>query len=225
MSMVYEGRRSDSPYVDTIWRVHSEGEAFPVCPADGRWNLLLTKRGSRVHVSVEGPLTRAKPKSHAQDMEWLVIKFKLGAFMPQILIQNLLNTESGLPSGAHNSIWLNGSTWQYPHFENVETFVNRLVRNDVLVQDPIVNAVLQGQPQSISSRTVRRRFLRATGMTPGLIHQIDRAQQAMNLLGRGMPILDTVYQAGYADQPHLTRSMRRFVGQSPAQIAQTGQPG
>lgn len=225
MGMVFEGRPSDSPYVDMIWRVHTESEAFPVCPADGRWNLLLTKRGSRVHVSVEGPLTKAKPKSHAQDMEWLVIKFKLGSFLPQIIIHNLLNTESVLPTGAHNSFWLNGSIWQYPDFENVETFVNRLVRDEALAHDPLVTAALQGQSLPVSSRTVRRRFLRATGLTPGLIHQIDRAQHAMSLLERGTPILDTVYQAGYADQPHLTRSMRRFVGQSPAQIAQASQPG
>jgi AraC-like DNA-binding protein len=38
------------------------------------------------------------------------------------------------------------------------------------------------------------------------------------MLERGVPILDTVDQAGYADQPHLTRAMRRFWGYTPAQI-------
>jgi AraC-like DNA-binding protein len=33
-----------------------------------------------------------------------------------------------------------------------------------------------------------------------------------------MSILDTVYQAGYFDQAHLTRSLRRFIGQTPAQL-------
>ena len=36
----------------------------------------------------------------------------------------------------------------------------------------------------------------------------------MTLLEQGVPILDTVHQMGYADQPHLTRSMRRLAGRS-----------
>ncbi len=31
--------------------------------------------------------------------------------------------------------------------------------------------------------------------------------------------MDAVELAGYADQAHLTRALRRFVGQTPAQIA------
>lgn len=57
------------------------------------------------------------------------------------------------------------------------------------------------------------------GLTQGSIRQIERAQQAAALLERGVPILDAVYETGYANQPHLTRSLKRFYGQTPAQIA------
>ncbi len=40
----------------------------------------------------------------------------------------------------------------------------------------------------------------------------------MTLLQQGVSIVDTVDQAGYADQPHLTRSLKRFIGQTPAQL-------
>jgi len=53
------------------------------------------------------------------------------------------------------------SAWEIPDFENVETFINRLVRADILVYDPVVKEVLQGHPPAIASRTVRHRFLRA----------------------------------------------------------------
>jgi AraC-like DNA-binding protein len=29
---------------------------------------------------------------------------------------------------------------------------------------------------------------------------------------------DVVYEAGYFDQPHLTRALKHFIGQTPAQI-------
>jgi methylphosphotriester-DNA--protein-cysteine methyltransferase len=55
-------------------------------------------------------------------------------------------------------------------------------------------------------------------LTHGTVAQIQRARQAAALLEQGVSILDTVELAGYADQPHLTRSMRRFFGKTPTQV-------
>jgi AraC-like DNA-binding protein len=72
----------------------------------------------------------------------------------------------------------------------------------------------------MSLRTVQRRFLRATGLTRGTFEQIKRAQQAATLLQKGISIADAIFQAGYTDQPHLTRSLKHFVGHTPGQILQ-----
>jgi methylphosphotriester-DNA--protein-cysteine methyltransferase len=82
--------------------------------------------------------------------------------------------------------------------------------------------VRQNQTPYFSSRTVRRRFIQSTGLTPKALQQIERAQQAAALLENGGSILDTVYSAGYADQSHLTRSLKRYYGQTPAQIVGNG---
>ena len=37
-----------------------------------------------------------------------------------------------------------------------------------------------------------------------------------------MSSLDTVAQAGYFDQPHLTRALKRYIGLTPAQVADEG---
>ena len=71
----------------------------------------------------------------------------------------------------------------------------------------------------MSLRSIQRRFLRITGLTQRDIRSIERAQQAAVLLGSGKPILDTVYEAGYADQQHMTHSLKHLLGQTPAQIA------
>jgi methylphosphotriester-DNA--protein-cysteine methyltransferase len=52
-----------------------------------------------------------------------------------------------------------------------------------------------------------------------------RAQQAQELLQQGVPILDTVFEAGYFDQPHLSRSLKRLIGFTPAQILRVNTPG
>jgi AraC-like DNA-binding protein len=167
---------------------------------------------------VVGPWTTAGVASWGADAEILWVKFKLGTFMPHLPTRNFLDMETILPEAARrNSFWLNSSAWQFPDYENVETFVDRLVRDEVLVRDPVVTAALLGRLQDTPSRTVRHRFLRATGLTQSHIRQFERAQRAAALLAQGVPILDVVYQLGYYDQPHLTRALRRFIGKTPAQ--------
>ena len=54
--------------------------------------------------------------------------------------------------------------------------------------------------------------------------QIECARSATLLLQQGVSILDTIQQAGYYDQPHLTRSLGRFIGQTPAQLLHHSRP-
>ena len=129
-----------------------------------------------------------------------------------------------LPEAGRHSFWLDDAAWQYPNYENADTFVNRLARSGWLVYDPLVSQVLQGRPVDMSLRTVQRRFLQATGLTNNTLYQINRAQYAANLLKHGVSILDTVDQAGYFDQPHLTRSLKQFIGLTPAQMISADRP-
>jgi len=84
--------------------------------------------------------------------------------------------------------------------------------------------VMHEVPLDLSPRALQYRFQRATGLTRKAVQQIQRAWQATALLEQGCPILDTAYQLGYFDQSHLTNSLRRYMGQTPAQISQALQP-
>lgn len=84
--------------------------------------------------------------------------------------------------------------------------------------EPAVSAVLRGEPPAATQRTLQRRFVQAAGVTLGAVRQIERAPYATTLLRRGVSIAETTYQAGYFDQPHLTRSLKRLVGQTPAEL-------
>ena len=224
MSMIYEERPSDSPYVETITDGWTASDGSTIRPAEIHWHMVFARHNGRVHPLVVGPLTTAGVVSWGEGAEILWIKFKLGAFMPHLPTRDFLDVETTLPGAASQSFWLKGSAWQFPDYDNVETFVDRLVREEVLVRDPVVEAVLQGHPPELSSRTVRHRFLRATGLTQLHIYQAERARRAEALLRQGVSILDTVDEAGYFDQPHLTRSLKHWIGHTPAQILRLSKP-
>jgi AraC-like DNA-binding protein len=169
-------------------------------------------------LTVRGPETKATPLDCSADGEWLGIRFKLGTVMPHLPASALVDGSVNLPDASSRSFWLHHSTWQVPDFENADTFVDRLVRDGLLVREPLVQAVLQDQLKDLSVRTAQRHFLRTTGLTHSAVRQIERARYATRLLQQGRSILDVVYDAGYYDQPHLSRALKYYIGQTPAQL-------
>jgi AraC-like DNA-binding protein len=218
MKFVFDDRPSDSPFVEGIWRTESVGGGSFISSAASNLEMVITRQKNTITFTVRGPETKASPAPIPEDAEFIGIIFKLGTFMPYLPPTQLVNGGVNLPGAASQSFWLQGSAWQFPDFNNADTFVERLIHQGLLAHEPIVQTALQGESTDLSARSVQRRFLRATGLTHGTVAQIERARRAMTLLQQGVPILDTVDLAGYYDQPHLTRSLKHFIGQTPAQI-------
>lgn len=224
MGFIFETRPSDSPLVERIWSTHSEDGGSFTSLAASQWEMVVTRQSGRTTLTVRGPETKARPAPIPEYAEFLGITFKLGTFMPHLPVRNLVDRELNLPEAMAKSFWLNGCMWQFPDFENADTFVDRLVRRELLVHEPVVEATIQGQLKEASLRSVQRRFLKATGLTHVAVRQIERARLAMELLQQGVSILDTVDRAGYYDQAHMTNSLKYLVGQTPAQIVRLNQP-
>lgn len=225
LNFLFEERLSDSPFVEKIWHTRSEAAGSFTSLAAVNSEIVFTTIAGRTSVALRGPETKATPADCPPDADFFGIVFRLGAFMPHFPVTDRMDRRDvSFPVDAGKSFWLAGSAWELPTFENADTFLARLARQDLLAHDDVVGAVLQNQLPDLSVRTVRRRFLRATGLTPGAIHQIERARFALSLLEQGTSILDTAFEAGYYDQPHLTRALKHFLGKTPAQIAALEQP-
>lgn len=219
MLIAFEDRLSDSPFIERVWRSRSEQAGVFHSIAACHWEMVVSRLQGRTSLTVRGPETVATAADLPAEGEWFAIRFKLGTFMPRLLpgVLRDLNAVT-LPSATGHSFWLNGSAVEYPNFENAETFVRRLVRTGVVAADPVVDAALRNQDQKVGTRTTERRFRQVTGLTHGTILQIERARRAALLLRSGVPILDACHDLGYYDQAHFTRSLRRFIGQTPARI-------
>jgi AraC-like DNA-binding protein len=117
-------------------------------------------------------------------------------------------------------VTLRGDVWELPSFENAEDFVASLARAGVLRRDPVVADIAAGaEDHGLTPRTMQRRVLAATGLTRGAIRQIERVRAAAAMLQRGTPALEIVHELGYYDQPHLARSLTRFIGRSATELA------
>jgi AraC-like DNA-binding protein len=221
MIFTLEDRPSDSPFVERIWCAQSERTGDFLSIAMSRWEMVVSRYQDKTYITVRGPETKVTSLPVTiVGTEFFGVRFKVGTVMPHLPASTLVDRDVNLPEASSKSFWLKGSAWQFPSYENADTFVGRLAREDLLARDPVVEAALQGQLQDLSIRTARRHFLRTTGLTQKTIHQIERARYATVLLQEGMSIQDVVYEAGYFDQPHLTRSLKHFIGLTPTQIMQ-----
>ena len=221
MELVFDERSANSSFVEMVWQTHSERAGTFTSVAVSNWEMVITTFNGKTLITARGPETKASEADFPADAEFFGITFKLGSFMPHLPIKTLLDRQDAtLPEASSNSFWLHGSTWELPTFENADVFVNRLIRQGILVRDPVVEAAIQGHTPDMSIRSLQYRFLQATGVTHKTIQQIECARSAVSLLEQGTSILDTAFELGYFDQTHLTNSLKRFIGKTPAQIAQ-----
>ena len=154
MDFVCDERPSDSSFVEKIWRRQGESRTSPfISIAKTHWGMVVTKREGKATLTVRGPETRATPAVAPADAEFFAIMFKPGTFMPIMPARTVMDRRDvNLPEATSKSFWLHGAAWQFPDFENADTFVEWLVRDGLLMRDPVVEAALQGQPVDMSSR-------------------------------------------------------------------------
>ena len=158
-----ESQSSDSPLVQEVYRARSSGGGSFTSIATTQWEMVITKQRGKSTISLRGPETKASPAPIPEDAEFLGIIFKHGTFMPRLPGNKLVDVEIHLPETVKNSFQLFGDTWEFPNFENADTFISRLVHEGLLVQDPVIDIALREElrsPLPIRRQICRRRAVR-----------------------------------------------------------------
>ncbi|HYK10607.1 MAG TPA: helix-turn-helix domain-containing protein [Gemmatimonadales bacterium] len=212
-------RLSELSCVERVWIAHSRRAGEFLSIASANCELVVSRFRHQTALTLRGPETRMTTADCPLEGEWIGIRFKVGTFFHRFPPAALSDRRDVTAADASaRSFWLDGSAWEYPTFENADTFVGRLLRKGILVRDRIVGGVVRGELDGVSMRSVQRAFRRATGITQAAFRTIERARYATSLLREGAAIADVVHRAGYFDQPHLTRSLKYLIGQTPGEI-------
>jgi len=149
----------------------------------------------------------------------LGIQLEVGTFVPLSSRTCLINTVNRYTCDIRDHFKYSGSAFEIPSYENVEQFIQKLVRQQVLHTDKVVTNTLAGVKVLISNRTIERHFKVTTGMSYKYIAQIIRAQKSAEALRSQQPIARVASDFGYADQSHMTRQIKHFLGHTPLQLS------
>ena len=214
------GARTDT----TMWRVVADGAQQPVLP-DGVMDLMWFQE----RLVVAGPDTRAMvAETRSGEATW-GLQFAPGAAVALLgvpaveladrrvdLSELVAPPAGGWPVGHHPPDALERvliSLWTRADPERsvlrVAASLDRAARDGLSVQ---TTAELHG----LSERSLRRLSNRLFGYAPKTLMQIHRFQRALHLLRAGRRLSDAAATAGYADQAHLNREVKRLTGRTPA---------
>ncbi|MGW1742745.1 helix-turn-helix domain-containing protein [Nocardia sp. NPDC001965] len=224
MGLLFATRASDSPWVESVWTCRSDDVSEMTSVASETWGLVFWEQDGRAHAAITGPESRSGTAPVPEGAGFVGIQFAVGTALRATATPALVDGGVVLPEVTGRTFWLDGAHRETPRPDDVEALVDRLVREGVVVRDPLVAATLQGSAPEVTERTLERRFRAATGLTQGAIRQIGRARTAALLLTSGETSGDVVDKLGYYDEPHLARALRRYVGRT-AQQLRTGTGG
>src|SRR5262250_3037309 len=71
MFILFDAERpSDSPFIERVWRCHSEGGGPFLSVASSHWELVVTRLKGDTYVTLRGPETRAREIDCPPDGEW-----------------------------------------------------------------------------------------------------------------------------------------------------------
>src|SRR5262245_29055033 len=106
-------RASDSPFIERVWRSHSEGAHPFLSIAVNHCDLVVSRLRGKVTMTLRGPETKATPMGDAPaDGEWFGILLKPGATLAHLPPGQLVDGGIDLPAASRDAFQLGGSRWQ-----------------------------------------------------------------------------------------------------------------
>ena len=219
MAQKHERRQSESPYIDTVWRSVALSDGSYLATPDGSWDLIAVVKadGTRM-VFITGQATKAERLNYKAGEESVVIQFAAGAYLLDFKGAPFTDSFIMLPLPDDTHFELAGQVFSWPTFENAEELIADMVQRGVLANDVLVDGMLHGTPKAASKRSVERHFKTTTGLSPKKLADIRRAQEAVRMLKTGKDPSAAAAEAGYYDQPHLSKSLKRLMDSLPSDV-------
>lgn len=211
---MYSIYSSELHFVECLWHIRVEVVADWIDTARETWGLAFTKRtdGTMAAELVGPSYCHMTFGGEIGDEYW-------GAeFYPHITMRGV--DKPGLTGKfvplpvADGHFWIGRDSYQIPMFTELDAFLTRLEQKGMFsnAADGVVHQA------AVSQRSNQRRHRQAVGLSRRQSEQIRRAEQAAALLQSGKPPAEVAVEAGYADQAHLTRSLKKLFGTTPARL-------
>jgi hypothetical protein len=211
--------RERTPELESIASVWT-GSASEITPrtvlADPCISIILVKSKSSAEVIIRGPETKPRSDILLPGYTWTGIRLRPGVQLKNFSPQQFTNSFRMVPASVNGRFQFEGTWLQFPDFNNVEQLIEQMYGLGYL-SGKVLNS--QKLPrQGMSSKSYSRFIKRSTGLSPYTLHQLERMAEAFRLLRQGVPAATVASELGFADQAHLHRAAKQFLGHTPKEL-------
>ncbi len=239
----------DCKAIDAVWTFHSSRTSCHHIVPDGRTDLILsfdvgsTGAVRSVRPIIAPPFMIAHSVFSRAHQGYVGIRFKSGAG-GAFLNTSLRSMVGGLFEGQAALSCAPGLRDLQSEYRNVQCLLDFLNQNFASWTDGIISSdvaeTLTFIDQNIGDsrigdlaqelgtpvRTLNRRFTHSVGLSPKQYAQIVRLRRAIQMLAKdGAVSANVAADCQFSDQAHMSREMRRFMGQTPRQLKDLAQEG
>ena len=106
----------------------------------------------------------------------------------------------------------------YSLLERYTTRAERLHEALACLASDVADIASAAAQLGVTSRALQRLVLRETGRSPVYWLQLARVRRAGRAVFGTKPLAEIAFEHGYADQAHMSRAFRRWLGSSPAAL-------
>ncbi len=168
MGFNFDAVAGELPLMQRVWSASCDATTGFTSTVKGSSMIAFARNGDKWTVHVRGPETRATHLTCPEGWEFFGVELQfVGAYLPLFPPSGLANLNDALlPTLSGDRILLDNRDWEMPTKQNVDVFVNRLVRAGLLIFDPLVEEIRHGErPRAMSERIAQIRFRRAVGVS------------------------------------------------------------
>jgi hypothetical protein len=184
--------------------------------ADPCISIILVKSNSSTEVIIRGPETKPREELYMPGYTWIGIRLRPGVQLKNFPNQHFTDSFRMLPADSNGRFQFEGTLLQFPDFNNAEQLIEQM--HDLgYISGKVINSQ-EFPKQGMSSKSYYRFIKRSTGLSPYKLHQLQRMAEAFHLLRQGVPPATVAAELGFADQAHLHRAVKQFLGHTPKEL-------
>lgn len=219
MSQTHQSRFSEHPFIDRVWQSHNVSDGIYLATPDGSWDIIvLISPGKPRSIMLTGQATEPMNVPYQAGTSSVVISLAAGAYLPSYPGKKMRDLVEMLSCPDEDHFELAGKEFVIPVYDAAEQLVEAMIGQGVLKMDDVVASILNGDPKALSDRAKQRHFSDVTGLTRKSLEQIRRAQEAVRQLQDGVRPVDVAMTTGFADQAHLSKSLKKIMHRKPSGV-------
>lgn len=209
-------RPSGSDLIASVWTC-SPTEITPrTVLADPCTSIILVRTSERTKIVLRGPETKPRNEHYMPNTTWIGIRLYPGVRLKNFDAQKYLDCSRPLQANSNGDFHFEGTLLSFPEFDKAEVLIEQMYDLGY-IRGGVID--IQGvSRKELSSKAYSRYIKQNTGLSPYKLHQLQRMSKVFRLIQERVPLSTIAFDEGFADQAHLHRAVKQYLGHTPKEL-------